>query len=135
MPDKNEEIEKVKATIKLPVNLSPHELEKYANKNKKTSVDNIELYRKKRAAEGESEFFEMRKKWSIFIKEIIRVLIWSQVILILLMGFGRRCGWFNVLDYKTIILTFFAETFVQIIGLAILVVKYLFKEKNSRIAK
>lgn len=72
---------------------------------------------------GLTDFYNLRNTWSWIIGISISFLLTSQIVIVFLIG----C---NVLIYNStvVISIFFAETFAQIIGLAILVVKFLFKE-------
>lgn len=78
---------------------------------------------------GEQDVFDMRKYWSIFIIRVIAFLVLSQIGLIILLGFGHYIG-FNLTEYRAVVMAFFIQTFVQIIGLAILVVAFLFNKIN-----
>ena len=85
----------------------------------------IEYNKAETELQGLKDFYELRKQWSNLIKGCIIELLASQILIIILIGR-------NVLVYNStvVISIFFAETFAQIIGLAILVVKFLFKENK-----
>lgn len=82
----------------------------------------IEYNKSETELQGLKDFYELRKQWSTFIKWCIISLLASQIVITILIG----C---NVLVYNStvVISIFFAETFAQIVGLAILVVGFLFK--------
>jgi ABC-type multidrug transport system fused ATPase/permease subunit len=95
------------------------------NDNVEQETGLLKLVQLKQKIKSERDFYFLRKKWSWFIFGAITVLILSQVGF--LIALGKGC--LNLSDYKTIAFVFYIETFAQIIGLAILVVKFLFKEQ------
>lgn len=89
------------------------------NKLNKTSLE--EKY--KLEIDAMKDILNMRKSWNCFIKFFVGLLILTQIVIIFLIGFHKL----NY-DSNTVISIFFSETFLQIVGLAIIVVKYLFPQ-------
>lgn len=89
------------------------------NKLNETSLE--EKY--KLEIDAMKDILNMRKEWNCFIKLFVGLLIISQTTIIILIGS-------HVLNYNsnTVISIFFSETFLQIVGLALIVVKYLFPQ-------
>ncbi|UMM63148.1 hypothetical protein [Aristophania vespae] len=72
--------------------------------------------------EGRVKFFELREKWSRGIANWITFQIVSNIMLTFLVGWGCL----NFKDYKWFITSVTIETFLQIVGMGYVAVKYLF---------
>lgn len=75
--------------------------------------------------DGRRKFFELRTQWSGWIIRWISVLIAFNIIVTLLVGLG--CLDFK--EYEWFITVVTVETFIQIIALGVIAVKYLFSDK------
>lgn len=76
---------------------------------------------------GLKNFYFLRIKWSWSIFGFITFLIFFQSILTVLVG----CGVLNFEKYPWFVSIFVTENCGQIIGLAIIVVKFLFDKKDN----
>lgn len=108
-------IENIKRQLKKP----PQET--LDEKDASASLDN---YRRDIDNRGREEFYNLRKHWSWFILSCIAVLIIIQATVVFFLGFKL----IDLSQYKNIALAFFIETFLQIVGLAYLVVQCLFQK-------
>lgn len=99
------------------------------------NVESVSLDARREAENSEAkieldalkDYYELRTQWASFIKWMIFLLIVTQIICIVAIGNG-------LLSYKgneTLTWIFFSETFAQVIGLAILVVKFLFNHSKK----
>ena len=75
--------------------------------------------------EGLRAFYRLRKKWSWFILVCISLLILFQIVVTVMVG----CGVLDFKEYKWFLPMVITENFAQIIGLAIIVVTFLFSAK------
>lgn len=78
---------------------------------------------------AKQDFYNLRLRWSKAIKWTIFLLVASQIIIIIAVGLD----WLDYSKYENLSLLFFGQTFAQVIGLAFLVVKFLFNKQNNRI--
>jgi hypothetical protein len=78
--------------------------------------------------DGTDAFYKLRSKWSWFILSCIFVLILFQIAITLLVGLDIL----NFKEYKWFLPLVITENFVQIIGLAIIVVKFLFNDPSKK---
>ncbi|MCH7471719.1 hypothetical protein IIA79_02045 [bacterium] len=93
-----------------PVRESPETLKEH----KRASIE----------ATGREEFFGLRKVWSKHLARILTFLVGSQIVTLVLVGFGG----FDFSANQWFINLVMGENFVVIIGLCYVVVKYLFSE-------
>lgn len=77
--------------------------------------------------DGLTEFYKFRKHWSWFILICIAILILFQIVLTVCVG----CRWLDFKDYKWFLPLTITENFIQLVGLAIIVVKFLFSHQRS----
>lgn len=111
----NSEIENLKKELKEPDKTMEDE-KGQANNKIKNAIEN----------DGLKDFYNLRKVWSNFLTKCIGYLILCQVFVIIGIGFE----FLNFEKYKSIVMAFFIETFAQIVGMGIMVVAFLFKDKN-----
>lgn len=71
---------------------------------------------------GLEEFFTLRRKWSKWIIIWITALIAFSIVLTVAVGFGLL----NFLSYQWFITSVTVETFLQIVGMGYIAVKFLF---------
>ena len=71
---------------------------------------------------GREDYFALRKKWSFWIILWISILIGFNILLTACIGFDLL----NFKDYKWFITTVTVETFIQIVGMGYIAVRYLF---------
>jgi hypothetical protein len=79
---------------------------------------------------SEEEDRKLKSSWSKHILIWIYALIGSQIIGMLVLGYTNFSERFN-----QIVLAFYVQTFLQVVGLALIVVMYLFPKKNNDRAK
>lgn len=78
--------------------------------------------RKQIVLDGLEKSYKMREEWSVFIRWMIFLLIFIQIVCVVAIGLG----WLSYKGNETLTWIFFSETFAQVVGLAWLVVKFLF---------
>ncbi|WP_413207610.1 hypothetical protein [Rhodospirillum sp. A1_3_36] len=76
---------------------------------------------------GRKDFFELRKTWSCWIIGWITALIGFNIVLTLCIGFS----WLNFKEYEWFITAVTVETFLQIVGMGYIAVKYLFSDRPN----
>ncbi len=74
--------------------------------------------------QGKEKFYELRSKWSVYLAILLFIMVGFQIILIFLIGLG----WLNYSLYENFLYTVLVESFLQITGMCILVVKFLFNK-------
>jgi len=94
---------------------SPQAPSSYLDSRNKASLEGIELA-------GREQFFSLRKTWSWSLLIWMSVLLFLETVVTLLVGFGLL----NYLEYKWFLITVFSETFLQIIAMGFVVVKFLY---------
>lgn len=107
---KSVEAEKIREKVFAEVHVQQHEREQ-----KKAHLD------------GVRKFYKMRSDWSGFIMKCIGASIAFHIVLTFLVGF-------DILDfkeYKWFLPIIVTENFLQIIGLAVIVVKFLFQDHDK----
>ncbi|OUJ09173.1 hypothetical protein [Acetobacter sp. DsW_059] len=85
------------------------------------SSEQVELF-------GRQKFFELRESWSSIIIIWIFILILFNISLTFLIGWGGL----NFKSYKWFINSITLETFLQIVGLGYIAVKYLFSDGKTK---
>lgn len=85
-----------------------------------------EINSKEIESRGRDSFHTLRKDWSKIIINWITYLITFNIILTIGVGSGA----FDFLKYKWFIISITLETFLQIVGLGIIAVNFLFSEKR-----
>lgn len=75
---------------------------------------------------GLKDFYKHRNIWSWFLLATIGALIIFQISI----TFGIGFHWLDFVNYKTIIGLIVSENFAQIVGMGIVVVKFLFNENT-----
>jgi hypothetical protein len=102
------------------------EIEKKLETENGKDEKSLNLLRKKVCTLGLRDFYSLRKIWSWFIICCIKTLILAQIGFMICLGFG----WLDFIKYKNVLTIFYFETFGQIIGLAVIVAKFLFRDKK-----
>ena len=74
--------------------------------------------------DGRKKFFALRTTWSHWIIGWITALVAFNVLLTAFVGFG----WLDFSEYEWFVTAVTIETFLQIIGLGVIAVKYLFSD-------
>ena len=72
--------------------------------------------------DGRSQFFDLRGKWSSWLIGWISALLLFEIALTLAVG----AGWLNFLEYKWFLPIVFGESFLQVIGMGVVIVKFLY---------
>jgi hypothetical protein len=74
--------------------------------------------------DGRREYFRLRNKWSWCIIAWITCLILFNIALAVAIGLG----WFDFTEYEWFITAITVETFLQVVGLGYIAVRYLFSD-------
>lgn len=77
--------------------------------------------------DGRQRFFNLRDRWSKWIIGWITALIGFNVALTLLVGLGKL----NFQEYQWFITVVTVETFLQVVGLGYVAVRFLFSNQNE----
>lgn len=101
-------------------------LQEFDELNKK-----VELETKKSHLDAAKDYYKLRKDWSSFLMTVLALLVIFQITLTLFVG----VGFFNFVNNQWFINSIVAETFLQIVGMCIIVVKFLYPTKEEREAK
>ncbi|QHM91973.1 hypothetical protein [Acetobacter pasteurianus] len=76
---------------------------------------------------GRKAFFRLRSRWSLFIIIWISCLTTFNCLLTMFVGFGS----FNFKDYQWFVTSVTMETFLQIVGMGYVAVKFLFSTSQD----
>lgn len=76
---------------------------------------------------GREEYFTLRREWSGRLAWFLGSMILFQILLTLIIG----AGWLDFLEYETFLYLVVGENFVQIVGMCILVVQFLFPKSQE----
>lgn len=76
---------------------------------------------------GREEYFNLRSEWSARLAWFLGVMILFQILLTLVIG----AGWLDFASYETFLYLVVGENFVQIVGMCILVVQFLFPKNTD----
>lgn len=76
-------------------------------------------------AEGRREYFDLRKTWSVFLMRALFILLAFQLALVIFVG----KGWLNFQPYRDVLDLVIGTTFLQVIGMCVVVVKFLFPNR------
>lgn len=76
---------------------------------------------------GWENFYKLRNKWSIYLMITLGLMIFFQTALTVAVGLH----WLDFTNYKNLIYVVISENFIQIVGMAYIVVEYLFKNSFS----
>lgn len=74
---------------------------------------------------GEEEYYKLRSKWSWFIFSFVAFMLFFQLALVFAIGFG----WVDFTKYQTFLHLVMGQNFAQIIGMGIIVAKFLFPNR------
>lgn len=89
----------------------------------------IENTRKKTDVEGLKDYYELRKQWSGYLKIIFFITIFFQIYLTVLIGLGRSKFPIELRYFPYLVA---GENFAQIVGLLLVLVKFLFPESQEK---
>jgi hypothetical protein len=95
--------------------------------DKQEALDNATAITTAIEAKGREDFFQLRIKWSNWIIGWITSLILFNCALAFFVGLGRL----NFQDYKWFITAVTVETFLQIVGMGYIAVRFLFSHSES----
>jgi hypothetical protein len=76
---------------------------------------------------GEEEYYTLRNKWSWFIFGFVAFMLLFQLFVIVAIGYK----WVDFTQYQTFLHLVIGENFAQIIGMGIIVAKFLFPKYPS----
>lgn len=111
-----------------------HNLKDFIDLAKEPSVPPFDDTRENDTEKAEIElealanYYRLRKEWSEFIKLMIAWLIIAQILLLIGIGSDALTFWGN----EKLTWIFYTETFLQIVGLAYIVVKFLFTDPRKK---
>lgn len=77
---------------------------------------------------GEEEYYKLRNKWSWFIFGFVTFMLLFQLFLVCFIGFK----WVDFRDYQTFLHLVIGQNFAQIIGMGVIVAKFLFPNNLSK---
>lgn len=77
---------------------------------------------------GASDFYDLRKYWSLTLSLFIGFMLFSQFVITILLG----CGLIDLEKYNTFLIIVVSENFLQVVGMGYIVVRFLF---NGNISK
>ena len=124
---REEEIESLKSILEKEMTnvvSGPKEEEEYSEE-----VDELEEesdYYKFKTWEGRKTVF-MRIKWSDCLVKVIWVIVIFDILMVAFIGWG----WFDFTDKKDLVYLFVVESMLKIVGLAFIVVNFLFDRNNK----
>jgi hypothetical protein len=75
---------------------------------------------------GTQKYYELRSKWSIYIRNFVWFMLGFQLFLAIAIG----AGWLNFTSYQFFINLVIGQNFAQIIGMGVIVAKFLFSKKG-----
>lgn len=78
--------------------------------------------------DGRKSYFKLRKEWSCYISRWINLLIIMNFGLVILTGL--KC--LDYKEYKWLITSVTVESFLQIVGMGYIAVKYLFSDEKNK---
>ncbi len=88
-------------------------------------LTNQKLKERETEREGSENYYKLRNKWSIYICRFIAAMLIYQAVLTLCIGMG----WFDFINYQTFLSLAIGENFAQIVGMGVIVAKFLFPKK------
>lgn len=74
--------------------------------------------------EGLKKYYELRDKWSRYIRDYVWAMILFQALVTASIGFK----WVDFTQYKTLINLIIGQNFAQIVGMGVIVAKFLFSD-------
>jgi cytochrome c-type biogenesis protein CcmH/NrfG len=96
--------------------------------DQRQAISAQELKERETHRRGEEEYYKLRSKWSWFIFSFIAFMLLFQLLLTSAIGLK----WVEFKDYQTFLHLVAGENFAQIIGMGIIVAKFLFPNHRSR---
>lgn len=78
--------------------------------------------------EGQQKYYELRDEWSSYIRNFVWAMILYQVLLTA--AIGRE--WLDFTEYKTFLMLVVGQNFAQIIGMGVIVAKFLFSDRPHK---
>jgi len=117
------------------------EKEKQKNKVKdeskferKLKAQSDEMYRElhKIRADWEKDYYELRRQWSEKISSVLYAMVMFQYFILLWVALWIVFKLFTFEQSKPLLLVIAGENFIQILGLAYIVVKFLYPNSNNK---
>jgi hypothetical protein len=87
-----------------------------------------EIRERETEREGRKKYFALRDKWSKYLFVLLTIMISFQVILTFFIGFG----WSIFAQYEKFLYLVIGENFLQITGMCIIVVRFLFPQNETK---
>lgn len=98
------------------------------NLKKRDSEAEQEIRERETEREGRKKYFALRDKWSRYLFILLTIMISFQVILTFFIGFG----WSVFAQYEKFLYLVIGENFLQITGMCIIVVRFLFPQSETK---
>lgn len=76
---------------------------------------------------GREKYYELREEWSTYLIWLLAVMVGFQIVLVLLIGFGAL----QYQEYRNFLYAAVVESFLQIVGMCWIVVRFLFPHKKE----
>ena len=95
-----------------------------------SAIRSIDARRQETEVIGRGQYFRLRKQWSWFLFAFLTGMIIFQFFVTIAVGLG----WMNFLEYKTLLGLVLGENFLQIVGMCVIVVTFLFP-RNEKVSK
>jgi hypothetical protein len=116
----------------------PLTLEQLIERVKDSHVSEINLHKRATDAEqeireretertGRKKYFDLRDKWSRYLFVLLTIMIVFQVVLTFFIGLG----WSQFKQYEKFLYMVIGENFLQITGMCVIVVRFLFPQSDS----
>ncbi|MCT4617578.1 MAG: hypothetical protein N4A38_05215 [Candidatus Gracilibacteria bacterium] len=96
---------------------------------RKLKAKSDEIYKSKIQeirADGERDYYELRRQWSTKISSVLYAMVLFQYFILIGVAFGIVFEMFIFEEAKPLLLLIAGENFVQILGLAYIIVKFLY---------
>lgn len=95
--------------------------------DQRQAVSAQELKERETNRVGKEEYYKLRNKWSWFICTFVAFMLLFQLFMVCAIGFK----WVDFKDYQTFLHLVIGQNFAQIIGMGIIVAKFLFPNTPS----
>lgn len=96
--------------------------------DQRQEVSSQELKERETHRVGEEEYYKLRNKWSWFIFSFVSFMLLFQLFVVCAIGYQ----WVNFKEYQTFLHLVIGQNFAQIIGMGIIVAKFLFPKPPSK---
>ncbi|MFN7161078.1 MAG: hypothetical protein ACK4NC_05765 [Candidatus Gracilibacteria bacterium] len=94
----------------------------------RSELSEQEIKDKEAERKGREEYFKLRNKWSIYLVIALYAMILFQFVITFFIGFGI----IDFTAYPTFISLVIGENFLQIVGMCLIVVKFLFPDGEKK---